>query len=225
MGFNGEEARGDRFVRGALEVGRRLVVGVDKHLDGGGLEVFPHLELQEVKSHEIVKVALQGLVVAKVCSIIELGELQKHLHYFGLVLGAQAVVLGPSEDSLDTLVHHLRADWILMCVQLRIEACMLLWKDQHRFENFCFHISIGFFNSCLDIWPYIWGVVSVQVNDLFYLEFSILRVFALLLALVCDCVQVVLICLPSNNVNSLVHAHSWVSIAVLLLILSQDSIV
>ena len=45
---------------------------------------------------------------------------------------------------------------------------MRFWYDQHWFESFKVLIFVSFHDRSLNVFPNIWSIVSVQINDLFY---------------------------------------------------------
>ena len=119
-----------------LEVGRGGVESVQDHLYGFGQKVGALPELQEVEAHELVEVLYQLLVVCEVHAVVKSSEFQNDLHDFGLVFAREAVVRLPREYALDALVDHLRTDWVLASVQLRLEVGMLRGHDQECLEVF-----------------------------------------------------------------------------------------
>jgi hypothetical protein len=98
-------------------------------------------------------------------------------------------MLRSSENALDALEHHLRANGVLSMVQRRIEVGVLFRHDQDGFECLCRAVLVGRGNGHLNVRPYIGGVVSVQVDYLLQLELCLLVVFVLVaIAVEGDCV-------------------------------------
>ena len=74
-----------------------------------------------------------------------------------------------SENTLDALVDHLRTDWILSVVAAGVEIGMHLGHDQHSFEVLNFFVFVSFDNCALNVGPDIWSIVSIEINDLFFI--------------------------------------------------------
>lgn len=130
-----------------------------------------------------------------------------------------------SKDSLDALEYHLRTNRVLVVVKLRIEAMMLLWYNYYCLESFDCCTTEGLVDGGLNVFPDVRGVISIQVNNLFHQHVLVLRVLIVLLTVTCDCIEVILIGLTSDDVDCLVHACARVGIAVILGSLSQDPVV
>lgn len=149
-----------------LEVSGRFIEALDDGLDCLGLQFGPLLEVQEVQADHLVEELLQVLVVIQVATVVQLRELQDHVHHFRFVRARQAVMLLPIEYPLGALIDHLGADRILTVVQRRVEVSVLLRHDQDCLEVLHLLRLVGCLNGSLDVAPDVRGVVTVQVDEL-----------------------------------------------------------
>lgn len=124
----------NNLVTRALEIWRRLVVPTNKGFNNAIFKVGPLVELQEVEPHKVIEVFAKHFIATEISAIIELSELKNDFNYFGFVGAAETIVLRSSENALNTLKHHLRANGVLSVIQGKIEFLMLLWDNQDSFK-------------------------------------------------------------------------------------------
>lgn len=171
------------------------------------------------------------MVVVQVHAVVELGEFEEHFDDLGLVVTAQAVMLGAAEYPLNALVDHFWADRILAVVQAGIERRVLLRQNENSFELLRLLFEICFLDCVLYIGPNVRSVVSIQVNDLLLLlgqKLALRGVIVFILAFVAllgDGVQIILVSLAPDDVDGFVHANPRVLLTVSLLVLGQDAVV
>ena len=208
------------LVTWTLEIRGRRIITHRQGFNRLWMQVRPVAKLEEIQSHKVIKVASQNFVVWKIKTIIELRKLKDNLNHFWLAGAWEACVIFSPENSLDTLVDHLRADGVGRMVRRGIEILMLLWHDQYCFIVLHFTVFTSIYDSFLDVSPNIRCVVPIEVNDLFLVLALILAV-----ALKGNGVQIILISFASYDVDGLVHTDLWVLLAVFYLITGQNAII
>jgi hypothetical protein len=184
------------------------------------MQVGPVSKLQEIQSHKVIKVCPENIVVRKIKTVIQFSKFQDNLHNLGLASGAEACVVLSPEDTFDTFINHLWADWILSMVFAWIKVRMHLGDNQHSFEVLHIFRTEGFGDCALNVHPDIWSIVSIEVNDLFFIG-----VIFWCITLKCDGVQIILIGFATDDINGLVHADLGVLLTVFHLITGQNPVV
>jgi hypothetical protein len=134
------------------------------------MQVGPVSKLQEIQSHKVIKVRPENIVVRKIKTVIQFSKFQDNLHYLGLASGTEACVVLSSENTFDALINHLWADWVLSMVFAWIKVLMHLGDNQHSFEVLHFFRAEGFGDCTLNVHPDIRSIISIEVNDLFFIE-------------------------------------------------------
>lgn len=204
------------------------------HIDGVPLKVRSLRELQEIESHEVVKVLPHALVVGEVDAVVEASKFEYDLDDLGLVLAREAVMRLPTENSLDALEDHLRTDRVLRRVRAGIEVDVLLRQDEDclvRLDRLLLAVLVYLFNSLLNVAPHVGRVITVEVDELLgehRLAINVVRIILVRHARVAvtgDRVEVVLVSLVSDEVDGLVHVDLGVLSLVVFLVTSEDSVV
>ena len=134
----------DDFIAWALEIWWSIIVPVDEGINSVLFQPWSTGEVKEIKSYYLIKIFFEGLVIIKLCSIIELSKLEYHLDNLWLVLSREAVVTFATKNSLNALIHHVRANWIKSVVKSWVEICVLIWHDYNRFVILYFLRLVGF---------------------------------------------------------------------------------
>lgn len=177
---------------------------------------------------------LHEIVVGEVAAVVQASELENNLDNLWLVLTGEAIVRLPSKDSLDALIDHLRTDRVLGCVRATIKVDMLFRQDQNCLvgpDRLLLAILVRLLDCLLDVAPHVGRVVTVEVDELLGQHwFTVHGVCSVLVgharvAVARDGVQVVLVGLVSDDVDSLMHVNLGVLRAVLFLIVRQDAVV
>lgn len=139
----------------------------------------------------------------------------------------------PAENSLYAFVHHVRADWVQLIVELSIEVIMLLWHDEDSFAVSCLALLGAGQDSGLNIFPDIWSIVSVEVDDLLIeslimasINFLlILSIIILILAVHFNGLEICLVSLTSYYIERSMSLDFGVLLCVVLHVLCEDAIV
>jgi hypothetical protein len=169
-------------------------------------------------------VLLEHIVIIEIGSIIQLCKFQNNFDHFRLIRGGEAIVGGAAEDSFYAFEYHLGADWILNMIKGRFKIWMLFRNDYYCLESFSMIHTESLFNSRLNVWPYIRGVISVKIDYLFYLVICI--VFVVVgLAIMRNRIQIILICLVTYDINCFMDSHLRMRSTVIFLVTSKDLVV
>lgn len=139
----------------------------------------------------------------------------------------------PAEYSLYAFVHHVRADWVQLVVELPVKVIVLLWYDKDSLAVSSLAHLVGGQNGSLNIFPDIWGIVSVEVDDLLIeslimaaiIIILILSIIILIFAIHFNCLKICLVCLTSYDIESCMGLDLGVLLCVLLHVLCEDAIV
>lgn len=115
-----------------------------------------------------------------------------------------------SKNSFNTFKHHLRTDRIHCVVILWPKILMRLRHNQYRFTTFNWFSSVCFQYCLLNVLPFISCIVSIKKDYLFCKEIGVLIVFGSCLCLTteCNCIEIVLICFGSDNIDSSIHINT-----------------
>jgi len=131
-----------------------------------------------------------------------------------------------AENPLDTFKDHLWTNWVLLVVKTLIEIWVLLRNYDNRFVSLHWISSTCLLNGLLNIWPHIRCVVSIKINNLPHIVFvTRILILSLLVEKECNLIKILLISLVPDNIDSLMHSHTRVSIAVVFGVRSQNFIV
>ena len=104
---------------------------------------------------------------------------------------------------------------------------MLFRNNDNRLESFSLTWCESLVYCSLDIWPDVRSVISVQINYLLHNRIFLVRIIFIImrLAVVGDCIKVILIRLISYYIDCFVDAYFWMSFAVILWISRKNAVI
>jgi hypothetical protein len=130
------------------------------------------------------------------------------------------------EYSSGAFIDHLRADRILLIVQLWLEIPVLARHEQYRPEVLHSAVLVSSRNGLLDVGPNIWSVIPIKVNKLFkhyVLKVDVLREWhnfllgeIFLTTRLSNLIKILLISISTNDIDRGVEIGAWVIVTVFL---------
>lgn len=169
--------------------------------------------------NEVIEVLFKDVFVAHISTVIEFRKSKRNIHNLRTILVTQTFMILSSENSFDAFINHLRADIVNLVILRRIKIWVGFRNDKNWFIGFCLLTFGCETDSVADVGPFLWGVVSIQENNLFQV---VIFVFILRWStVISNFVKISLVSLPENYVNSLMVVNLRMRFAIILCVLSQ----
>lgn len=199
----------------------------------------------------MVKVGCELLLVVEVELVVELCEFQNHIDDLRLVRCVETPVFFAAENALATLEDQMGADRVLLPVERFVPGFLLRQKHDRGVVRLAGR-EVSFLDRATDVTPNVGGVVPVEIDNLLHfcrrrliLRRSVdarlvescggLRIFwvanggkfriAVLMTVHLDRLEVVPVCLATNDVNDLVEGCLRVHLLVGLNVRAEYTIV